>query len=551
MELSKQEFEKEIGLIHRAIELLEGRLSKLETRSGLYGESLIDTIRREESQTVTVIAQPIPNLTDVQIQSVAPLRLAPAPEPEIELVINDEWKDALGKIENKSIPALFITGGAGTGKSTLTNYSMEHTDASYAIVAPTGAAAMRVGGQTIHSFFHFDPKRPEPKDVEFVSQEKQRRRYTKLECLYIDEISMVAAPLMDQMNEFLKLNRNDPRPFGGVLLRTIGDLFQLPPVVTDTHLKKMYLDMYGTDLPFFFHAQIWQEIPLQQIQLQTVFRQKAPEFVEALNAIRTGTFEKRHLDLLNSRVDRDFRPPKDETWIVLNTTNAGVDMANSRVLNALPGREKVFEARIVGEFKPKDSPADQNLALKVGCPVMFIKNDGIEKRWVNGSLGRIVEIEANVDNPDEPIIGVELNSGKIVHVEKAKWESVKYEYDEKTKKLKKNVTGTFEQFPIRVAAAITTHKSQGMSFDKCIIDFSQAGAFAEGQTYVALSRCRTLEGLILRVPLTEKDIMVNKEVQAFMSGQPILKPVPAQPGLFDEPNSVSDLANEMESLKGE
>jgi ATP-dependent exoDNAse (exonuclease V) alpha subunit len=429
-----------------------------------------------------------------------------------ELVINDEWKAVLNLLHNGR-EHIFLTGGAGAGKSTLLEHFVEHYYGVYAILAPTGVAALRVGGQTIHSFFGFGIG-PMTKDEIRELPDDRKLKFKALQTLIIDEISMVRGDLMDAIDWFLRLNRERPdKPFGGVRLLMVGDPYQLPPVAKDGKEREYLQQQYGTDTPYFFHAAVWRETALKTCALTTIFRQKDPLFTDALNAIRSGTVTPEHMKLLNARVRPGFEPPVDELWLTLTTTNNAADMANQRMLAALKTQPKTFEAVIGGEFDLKNKPTDESLILKPGLAVMFIRNNR-SKGYVNGTLGKVVSVE--------PKLVIDAQ-GNEIEVDTETWENVVYEYDKNTKKLTKTVKGTFKQTPLKLAAAITIHKSQGLSLDRVIIDLAN-GAFASGQTYVALSRCRTLEGLVLRRPVQERDLITSLEVQAFMSGKPIAKP---------------------------
>ncbi len=456
----------------------------------------------------------------------------PAPEPvKVEaapqepLIINDEWTKVLDLLNN-GIEHVFITGEAGTGKSTLLNHFANNYAGNCAIVAPTGRAAILVGGATIHSFFGWRVD-TDADDIQALS-DSQSVMYRTLDILIIDEVSMVRADRMDMIDIFLRKNgRDKTKPFGGCRLVMFGDLFQLSPVVTDKEEKRWLVQRYGTDLPYFFHAACWRETPLKICELTTIFRQKDPTYTSALNAIRKGTVTPEHMALINSRVQPGFRPSANELWITLTTTNASADQANQAMLRGLTTPSKFFDAVISDNFNLKDAPTDVQLELKPGCVVMFIRN-GAKARgepWVNGTMGKVVSTDP---------LRIEVE-GRTYEVDRVVWESIAYAFDEKTRKLTRTVKGEFEQVPLKLAAAITIHKGQGMSFDNVVVDLG-FGAFAAGQTYVSLSRARTLQGMVLRRPVQMTDLITSTEVRAFMSGQSIAKPTPAQPLLMEVPH---------------
>lgn len=433
------------------------------------------------------------------------------PEPEVPLIINEEWAQVLELLHNGT-DHLFITGGAGTGKSTLLRHFIGGYRGTAAIVAPTGVAALRVGGETIHRMFSFGAHALEDDDIRQLS-DSRRAKYRALDTLIIDEISMVRADLMDAIDLFMRKNgRDKEKPFGGCRLVMFGDLFQLPPVSKEKDEKRWLVNRYGLDMPYFFHAACWRDKPPIRKELTTIFRQKDEQFTAALNAIRAGTIQPEHLSLINTRFNPLFVPPPDSLWLTLTTTNASADNRNRSMLSALPGQPQVFEAYVTGDFDLKNAPTDEYLELKPGAAVMFVKNDS-KRRWQNGTLGRVKSI-----NP----LQIEID-GISYEVETETWEQVRYQYDEKTQKLTKEVAGEFNQIPLKLAAAITIHKSQGLSLDHVILDLGY-GTFAAGQAYVGLSRCRTLEGTVLRRPLREDDLITSSEVQKFLKGEPITRP---------------------------
>ena len=404
-----------------------------------------------------------------------------------------------------SMEPLFVTGRAGTGKSTLLTHLATHTSKRIAIAAPTGVAALNVGGQTIHSLLRLpigviaDQPLPHPEDL--------RNLLRNIETLVIDEISMVNADLMDAIDRTLREARHRPRePFGGVQIVLFGDPYQLAPVPpNDPHERAYFADRYRS--PWFFDAHVWEEIPLPIRELQTIHRQRDPEFARILTAVRHDEVTQEMADLLN---EVGARPVLEgEEAITLATTNATVAALNARGLAALKGDAKVAVAEIEGEFGRGAYPADESLELKLGARVMFLRNDvSGDARWVNGTTGVVTGVGDAVK--------VEVD-GTVHEVAPTTWEKFRYDYDAGTKRLKKEVVAEFTQFPLRLAWAVTIHKSQGQTYDRARIDLG-SGAFAPGQTYVALSRLRTLDGLHLSRPLRRRDVIADRDVRRFMTG---------------------------------
>lgn len=493
------QLQRQIGVVQRTMARAETELALAKTQLGF----LLDLLSEDYSEQLMAEPIAVPDVTPV---------IPPVPEPVIgELVLNDEWKAVLSAM-NSGTDHIFVTGDAGTGKSTLLNHFVDNASLSIAIVAPTGVAALRVGGETIHRFFSFGIGAIEKDDINVLS-DSRRRKFKALDVLVIDEISMVRADLMDAIDQFLRKNGRVPGvPFGGCRIIMFGDLFQLPPVSKEKDEKKWLTDRYGTDTPYFFHADCWRDAPPKTFTLTTIFRQKDQVFTDALNAIRRGETTPEHLSLINSRVKPYFKDPENEMWITLTTTSASADESNQKMLAALTTEPRIFEALVSGDFDLKNAPTDERLELKAGAAVMFIRN---HKRgvFVNGTIGKVTSV-----NP----LKVAVNGAEI-EVEREEWESIVYEFNEETKKLSRMVKGTFAQVPLKLAAAITIHKAQGLTFDRCIIDFAY-GAFAAGQAYVALSRCRTLEGMILRKGVQVRDLITSTEVQLFSSGKPIARP---------------------------
>lgn len=427
---------------------------------------------------------------------------------------NPEFQDALKLIQYTNT-SVFLTGRAGTGKSTFLKYICQTTHKKHIVLAPTGIAAINAGGVTIHSFFKipFRPILPNDPDLsekdrriyDFLKYNKDKTHLLKeIELLIIDEISMVRCDILDFIDQVLRIftgNRN--LPFGGKQILMVGDAFQLEPVVKRDEwqiLSKYY------KTPYFFSAGVFQRIPLVQIELRKVYRQSDPVFVEILDRIRQNKAKNQHLDILNKHLNTAYQTPKDELFITLATRRDTVDYINEQKLIELEGTETRFEGTISGDFPESSLPTLKNLVLKENAQVMFVKND-MEHRWYNGSLGRVDEI-----SDDGIFIRMENNDLHLVTLEK--WENLRYKFDVENNRIITEEIGFFKQYPLKLAWAITVHKSQGLTFDKVVVDFT-GGAFAGGQLYVALSRCRSLHGLVLKTPVLQRDIIVNSNVEEF------------------------------------
>jgi ATP-dependent exoDNAse (exonuclease V) alpha subunit len=390
---------------------------------------------------------------------------------------------------------LFVTGRAGTGKSTLLRVLRDTLGSGAAVLAPTGLAAVGVGGQTIHSFFRFPPRLVRPEDVRRTRNGALMRR---LDTLIIDEVSMVRADLMDGIDRALRLNRGRPdEPFGGVQLVLFGDLHQLPPVVREVEAAAYLAETFGG--PFFFNAPAFRDGRCELLELGHVFRQSDERFIRVLNAIREGDAGPDDLATLNARVAPLTRLRDAGDHVIITTTNEAAYRINMAFLEALPGREVAFDATLSGEYPESAYPTDPSLVLKVGAKVIMIRNDP-QKRWVNGTLAKIVGIEGEK-------VTIEIG-GQVHELEPTAWEAVRYAYDTGKDAITPTVAGTFKQLPIRLAWALTIHKAQGLTLDKVYIDLGR-GSFAHGQTYVALSRCRSLEGLVLSRALGPRDIIFD------------------------------------------
>lgn len=428
---------------------------------------------------------------------------------------NKEFQDALQLITHTR-QSVFLTGKAGTGKSTFLKYICNHTKKKYVVLAPTGIAAINAGGVTLHSFFKlpFRPMLPDDPDLslshgrifEFFKYPKEKRKIiAEVDLVIIDEISMVRADIIDCVDRILRVYSGNMRlPFGGKQLLFVGDVFQLEPVVPSD--QKEILSLFYAS-PFFFSARVFKDINLVPIELQKVYRQTDSVFINILDRIRNNAARKQELDTLNGRYFPSFEPQNEDMYIALATRRDQVDFINEKKLAELPGEEYVSVGKIEGDFPESSLPTQLNLSIKEQAQVIFIDND-YERRWVNGTIGMVSGIDENGN------VYVLMESGVEHLVEPTSWRNYKYKYNEKEKRIEEEIVGTFEQLPIRLAWAITVHKSQGLTFSRVVVDLT-GGVFAGGQTYVALSRCTSLEGLVLKSKISSRDIFIRKEIVEF------------------------------------
>lgn len=430
--------------------------------------------------------------------------------------MNEESILAWNIIE-KTSANLFLTGKAGTGKTTFLKQLKELSPKRMIVLAPTGIAAINAGGMTIHSFFQL-PFSPYVPGTTFGSGEQKRYQFSKLkrniirsiDLLVIDEISMVRSDLLDAIDSVLRQYRKrHDLPFGGVQLLMIGDLQQLAPVVTpqEEHLLGQHYDT-----PFFFSSNALKQVGYLTVELKKIYRQQDEQFISLLNQIRENKASEETLQALNQRYIPNFVPPKEGNYIRLTTHNAPAQYINEQQLAALPAQAYSFTAEVEGNFPESSYPADFKLILKPGAQVMFIKNDP-QHRFYNGMIGEVIGVKT--DENDSKIIVRSKDSGEELELEKMEWTNAKYTLNEKTKEIEETVEGKFMQYPLRLAWAITIHKSQGLTFEHAIIDASHS--FTHGQTYVALSRCKTLEGMVLSEPLSRGAIISSQTVDAFSS----------------------------------
>jgi len=394
---------------------------------------------------------------------------------------------------------LFLTGRAGTGKTTMLRKFLAGAGEKAIVLAPTGVAAMNAGGQTIHSFFKFPPRLIEPTDIKRL---RSTRLVKAIDTMIIDEISMVRSDMLDAIDKSLKLNRASKRPFGGVRMILSGDLHQLPPVVSGQEAP-ILRERYGGS--YFFNAPAFKDAEFSLLALKHVFRQAEPRFLALLGALRTGRVTPNDEAVLRGLVSTRSAVEASETHVVLTPNNANAYRINQARLEGLNTRSQTFEADVQGQFDEKAYPTEADLELKEGARVMLIKNDP-EGRWVNGTLATVAGFSGT-----RAIVEIDDH---VYEIEPTAWEKYRYELDPETKKVKREVVGTFKQMPLRLAYAVTIHKAQGLTLDKVFIDFD-SGMFAHGQAYVAFSRARSLDGLSISRELRPRDLVLDREAFAF------------------------------------
>ena len=468
--------------------------TKYNSNGNLIIEDDVDIYKYDETSSNNEESSTVPLETSTEI-------------PE-DFKYNDEFKKYFEEMENTS-NNIFITGKAGTGKSTLLQYFKENSQKKYVALAPTGVAAIKIKGETLHSFFLLPPKTPIlKKNIKRLRSSRfgGRKEIVKsLETIVIDEASMVRADILDAIDYSLRINRSKMKiPFGGVQIILFGDLYQLPPVITSEETGEFQKEYKGVgDSGYFFNSNIVrkEKIDIKKNELIIIYRQTESEFINFLNRVRTNDVNDKDIEYINERV----KSPKNEDGIItLTATNKRASEINLEKLNQIKSKTYKYKAEVTGNFSEKQFPTNKDLELKKDAQIMMVYNE--KGKWVNGSIGKIASLTQD---------SIKVNIlGETYDVDKVKWEKKKYYLDKK--KIKEKVTGTFYQYPIKVAWAITIHKSQGQNFKKVIIDLD-TGAFATGQLYVALSRCTTFKGIYLRSPLIRDDVRCDYRINEYLN----------------------------------
>lgn len=423
---------------------------------------------------------------------------------KIQLDKDNKEQQLAYELVAKTDRCLFITGKAGTGKTTFIQRIQEEIDKNFLVLAPTGIAAIKAGGQTLHSFFGFPMEAIGPHSFIKISKANEEL-LSHVDTIIVDEVSMVRSDLIDGMDRYLRLTFKNHRPFGGKQVIFVGDLYQLPPVVKRGSVDaEMLENIYGPGIPFFYKASVLKRINLPKIEFQKVYRQKDEKFVDILNRMRVGELSDEDVEVLNSHIASG--EDVCDYSVILTGNNRKADKINQLKLDAINEEERIYEGVVCEEFNMADSPAPKILKLKVGAQVIFIRND-YKANCANGTIGKVVKLE------DDAVV-VKLENGNEVSVERSMWTSYSRTYCKATRKIESSSVGTYTQFPLKLAWAITIHRSQGMTFDRMHLDLS-SGMFAPGQTYVAISRMRSIEGLTLGTPIKKHYVSVNPEIKAF------------------------------------
>lgn len=424
-----------------------------------------------------------------------------------KIELNEKFQVALATIESGK--NVFITGRAGTGKSTLLQYFRAHAKKNIVVLAPTGVAALNVNGQTIHSFFNFKI------DVTLSKVKKawSREVYDNLDAIVIDEISMVRADLLDCVDRFMRLNgKNNKKPFGGAQMIFIGDLYQLPPVVAGDE-RAIFSSHY--DSPYFFSAKVFiGGFEMELVELDKIYRQKDDEFINILNSIRNNSIGAGQLAILNKRFDPEFEPTDGKFFIYLTTNNKTASEINAAELALLLGERREYCGIISGKFDEKYLPTDVELEVKIGAQIMMLNNDSAG-RWVNGTLALVIGFNRHEVLPEDIIIA-ELTDGETVEISRHRWDIYNFHYNKSARRIDSETVGSFAQYPFRLAWAVTIHKSQGKTFERVILDIGK-GTFSAGQLYVGLSRCVSLDGLVLKKPIKKNHVWLDWRVVKFVT----------------------------------
>lgn len=426
----------------------------------------------------------------------------------VKLDFSGDFLTALNLLEN-STDSLFVTGRAGTGKSTLLTHFRKVSNQNIVLLAPTGVAAVNIGGATIHSFFGFRPDITLEKAWNLGAKPRNKPElYRNLDAIVIDEISMVRADLLDCVDAFMRRVCGRKEPFGGKRVIFFGDLYQLPPVVTRDE-EYLFRSVYQT--PYFFSAEVMGRLKLRLVELGHIYRQNDPAFISLLNAVRENALTENELTLLNSRLSEDYAPPPEEYIVHLTGTNRDAEAYNRYQLSSLGGEVHSYTAKSKGAFDQRTEPAPRELELKLGAQVMLTCNDPA-RRFINGTVGRVEDLGYKGDTP---YAGVRLQNGDLVDLEPNQWEMYKFCYNKDSGQIETEVAGTYTQLPLILAWSITIHKSQGKTFDRVIIDLPRS--FAHGQTYVALSRATSLSGIFLRRPLSARHVIMDPAVSRWLA----------------------------------
>ena len=442
---------------------------------------------------------------DLKVDDVKGIKAASKNGKQDDMEMTDDFKEAWEAIENSGDPAI-ILGEAGSGKSTFIRYVMRNTSKRTVLLAPTGVAAVNIGGQTVHSFFSFPPRPLTHNNIKLVP-EYDLIKYEKVETIIIDEASMVRVDMLDGIDHFLRTNLSSDAPFAGKQVILVGDLSQLPPVVGTDAEKEMMQAQWGSE--YFFSADVLQKVGYRKIYFSKIFRQKDPAFLNMLNKMRNAELTQSDVDDINAKCYKGGRADYSQK-VTICAVNASADQINDMELSKLPGDRVQLVGSVVGSFVPKNCPADEIITVKRGCRVMMLTNNQ-ERKWINGTIGTLTDVDLEAA---EPFVKVRIGDSEHT-VLRHEFETVRFKYDAKEKKMGTDKSGSFSQFPIRLAWANTIHKSQGHTYDEVNIEFGR-GAFAHGMAYVAFSRCRTLKGITLLTRINVNDFIYDKRIRHYV-----------------------------------